>query len=193
MRKCTICGKGLDKCGHVPSKRYDIFITAFDKLVAEAQKEIAKADKLMRPYEIVRGVMERADLKNDVSLYLKPGEIHLYIRVMDDDHREVFDQILREIGRELRGANLHPSGNPGVFGEGSITLQYFWRLRGIDDDDPPTVNVYINTPLRGTNHIKVEAKQISRTYTNTEYTVTWLEGRPTGKGHDDDEKDEIPF
>ena len=179
----------------VPAKRYDIFITAFEKYVAERQKEIAKADRLMRPYEIARAALERADILNDTRLELRKDGIYINIVVQENDRREKFEKILQNIGEELYTVKLHPDGAPAYY-HGQLSFRYFWKLRGIagKDEEPPEVEVVLNIPVKGTKFVRVTKEEKQSTWTNSIYTSTWIEGVPvTSAMKVTNDGEEIPF
>lgn len=162
----------------VPAKRYDIFISAFEKYVADRQKEIARVDRMMRPYEIVRIALERAKLPNDVRLELKDNGVSVNITIMEDDRRPMFDRILEDIGSNLKAASIHPDGCPVHISSG-LTLHYYWRLRGLHDIDPPDIDIYLHVPSAGTRYINVVRREEIHSYTVRHYTVSWIDDEVT--------------
>ena len=180
----------------VPAKRYDPFITAFEKYVHERQKEISKVDRLMRPYEITRAALEKADILNEAKLSVEPGGVYVNIEVLEKDRREKFEAILAHIGDELCLAKLHPDGEPASL-HNSTTFRYYWRLRGIagKDQNPPEVEVRLNVPTKGTEFVRVTKEERVSNYTYPHYIAVWIEGTPEvqRKVTHDTQKDELSF
>lgn len=178
----------------VPSKQYDLFIKAYEKFVAERQEEIRKADRLMRVYEIVRGALERARLPNETKLQLTPDGVDVDIYVMEDDRRQLFADLLADIGRELQEARLHDDGIPAINSQG-LYWTHTWRIPKIDKHDPPWVRVGLLIPAKGTRYIKVNKRERAVSYNTVEYSAEWHSGplypRKVKVTHA--EKDEIPF
>lgn len=156
----------------MPSKRYDIFITAFEKVVAEKQKEIAAIDGLMRPYEIVRQALERAKLPNDASIYLLPGKIKVDIPLQDTDGMAVFVPLLKDIGQELVLARLRLKETP-MMEQSAFRRIFTWKL--IKMDNVPSVEVHLCVPYNGTEKVKITTQQVPISYVDTRYSSTWLD------------------
>ena len=159
----------------VPAKRYEIFISAFEKFVEQRQKEINKADQLMRPYELVRNALEGLKLENDVKLELTEYGVDVRIKLLDTDTREHIHHIVKTVGTALRP--VHPDGEPVILPQAGLAFHYYWVLHGVKgyDDRPPDVDLYIDIPSKGTPYIHVTATEEVSTYTCTRYRASWKE------------------
>jgi len=168
----------------VPAYRYPIFITAFEQYVADKQKEIALADKLMRPYEIVRNALEKARLKNDHVLQLHSAGIYVSITPTDEDAWGAFDPFLRLIGQALKVARLHSTGEWSTEKYSwQVDWEFKWRLAM---EGSPAIRIKINVPMAGTKWIKI--KEHKEASVSTTYKSTWY-GKET---HSVDEEED-PF
>lgn len=137
----------------VPAKRYDLFIKAFEKEVAKAQERIAKMDKLMLPYEIVREALERAKLENDVRLTLSEFGVYCYIQVLPTDKESTFIPLLKQIGDELCRHRLHRDGIGSTLNSG-YSFTHTWRLSSIFS--AARLIVTLDVPPEGTPYIGIE-------------------------------------
>src|SRR5262245_37363485 len=157
---------------NVPAKRYDIFIKAFEKFVADKQQEVAKADKLMRPYEAVRAALEEARLPNDTDFVLLANSIDLKVYISEEDRRPPFEKLIEDIGARLLDANLHHDGSPSR-SEGGRYWRYAWRLVSEGKTYPPSVNLCLEMPNKSGKYITVTKEEQIVKYVDTRYTVTW--------------------
>jgi len=114
----------------VPSNRYPIFIDAFEKFVTRQQHAIREAEKMQRPYMIVRDAFEAAKLPNDVSIALRANLIDVDIVLLSADRLSSFFPIVRAIGDGLKTHGLHFDGVPGTEKMAwNPKLRFFWHLR----------------------------------------------------------------
>jgi hypothetical protein len=151
---------------NLPTKRYDIFISAFEKVVERKQKEIERVNALQKAYEIARTALERLELKNDTVLELHERGIDISISPLPTDKKGFYDAMLKEIGQELKAFNLHPTGLP-VATTTSFDFVHEWKLR-ISNlfVFPPHLRILLDVPIGGTETIKIweGPKQQSVTY-----------------------------
>ena len=178
---------------NLPSKRYDLFIKAFEKKVEEAQKAIAKMDKLMRPYEICRAALEKAELENETKLELNSDGIRVTIIPLQADKKGFYQTVLTEIGKELQRSNLHSTGEAS---EGVTSYDFFhrWSLKGFTETIPPKIELRIDVPMTGTDYIKIiEDNPRIQTYTEVDRKPVWIDTIERHKITNLSEVDEIPF
>jgi hypothetical protein len=160
-----------------PSRRYDIFQTAFEKKVTEAQEEIKALERLSRVYEIVRLALERAALQNDVKIELRQHGIKCVIQLLPNDRKKIFDTILAEIGNELKALELH-DGVPSRMALG-YALDHDFYLSTLN----AWVELKLEVPKEGTNYIRVVKRQVSiPATTHTAIKVCWIEEEPAPYG-----------
>jgi hypothetical protein len=88
------------------SKRYPIYITAYEKKVAEAQKEISDLSYMERPYNICREVLELHNLPHDINLELHSFEIVIRMKGQASDTKDIYIQLMESIGARLVEAKL---------------------------------------------------------------------------------------
>jgi len=172
----------------VPAKSYDIFISIFEKKVAEAQARIAKMDSLMKPYEIVRSVMEQHKIKNETKLDIDPDGVTLTISILNGDRREKFDGIISEVGQQLVLARLHDSGSPAI----EESLWYYRHKWAINKSASGVqwVEIVLDAPYHGTDYIEVRrTERGTKVVKDTLTEVIWHDHpwKPA------DPIDEIPF
>lgn len=140
----------------VPAKRYDLFITAFEKKVTEAQESIKRMDQLMRPYEVCRETLELFELENETRLQLTERGIHIDIAIMDLDREEKFLKLISKLGSNLLERKMHLDGQPSAENSG-YSFNYTWRLQGFKDfKSPPRIWLCLNPHWDGSTYIKVE-------------------------------------
>ena len=157
---------------NVPAKRYDLFITAFEKEVERAQARIALMNKMQKVYEIVRTALEEEELPNPIRLELDPAGVFVTMSPLPNDRKSFFDGILLKIGAGLKRNRLH-DGRPAK-GQHSFQFTYKWNLMSFD----PIVSVQlkIEVPYEGTKYIKVvKIPQKAEAYTYNDIKLEWLE------------------
>ena len=172
----------------VPAKRYDVFLTAFEKEVTKAQERIKKLDRFQRVYEICRLALEDAKLENETKLLLQEEGVEVVIVPLQADKEGFYSQIIKDIGSGLLQAGLHSTGE-AAFGTTSYDFCHKWRLVKISN--LATVQVRIDVPFTGTDFIDFE-KGIPKTehYISQDQKPIWLK---EPKNISADQPVEIPF
>ena len=154
----------------MPSKRYDLFIKAYEKHVSKVQEEIAKLDRLSRPYEIVQLALEAANLDNDINLVLALDNVKVVIRVLDDDQEEKFLPLLASIGAGLVEWRLHSDGLYSTTNLG-YDLYYQWQLKTLEPR--AWIEIRLDVPLEGTKYILIKKEPRQRIYNDYNVSVEW--------------------
>lgn len=67
---------------NVPSRRYTQWITVFEQLVSEAQKQISALSKQERLYNVVREFLELQGYSNDIEITVKPTHIAIEVKAL---------------------------------------------------------------------------------------------------------------
>lgn len=169
----------MTKKPNLPAKRYELFISAWEKKVAEAQKELSLLERLSGPYEVVRRVLEEAKLENESSLDMSKRGITLRIQPLDTDRKQVFIILSKAVGVELNRLRFHEDGVPAE-GKTSYDFYYVWQLR--DFNPIVEVLVVIDVPINGTPHIKIlETDHKTETITSCNRRPVWIEDEEIGK------------
>lgn len=161
---------------HVPAKRYDLFITAFEKKVAEAQERISAMNALQGPYSIVREILELADLPNDINLDMTEAGISVRIPVKDDQPFIIFENLARRIGKELHAAGHHQDGIPScrnVYVDSYFEFRLNAAAHIAAGRAPPLISIHIDVPFSGTNLVEVTFTEELKTYVDRRYEATW--------------------
>lgn len=158
---------------NLPAKRYDLFITAFEKEVARAQERIALLNRMQKVYEVVRSALEVEELKNEVHLALQTDGVTATIQALANDRKEFFTGLLNNIGHGLKRDQLHSTGRPAA-GTIPFAFTYSWNL--VSFKPLARVRLVIEVPLEGTNYIRViRTPQHAEAYTYEDVRVEWLE------------------
>lgn len=177
---------------NLPAKRYDLFIKAFEKEVEKAQEKIKAMDRLMRPYEICRAALEKADLKNETKLELRDDGIRIVIVPLQDDQKDFYAEVMSSLKSDLVAAKLHPTGIPAD-GETSFDFFHYWNLHGFSSR-PPRIEIRIDVPISGTDYIEIwKGPERVQTYTERDQKPIWLDKPRANKETDLGGADDIPF
>ena len=154
---------------NLPARRYEQFISVFEKRVAEIQKQVTQMEKMESIYTVVREAMEAADLKNDSKIELGPNQVKIKITATLTDTMVAFDALLRGIGKALCDAGLHEDG------EGTIRRGgYWWDVDATwaikRDGEVRTVAINIDMPRAGIADTDIVAETKVVTMENTIYS-----------------------
>jgi len=166
----------------VPSKRYAIFQSAFEKRVAEIQKEVEALDSLQGIYTAAREALIAVNLDNATKLELGNKYVYILINVKDGDTMDIFHPLLDEIGNALVQRKLHIDGLPSDASWNQTDKQFEWKCR--NPADPYTYRSLIlelSVPWEGTDHIEIlkEEKHVERTETTRRAVWHSRPWRPT--------------
>lgn len=137
----------------VPSKRYDIFQSAFEKRIAAIQAEVKKLDSFQGVYSAAREALIAVNLDNDVKLNLEVYGVYIVIHVKDDETMDNFHPVLDEIGNALVQRKLHSDGIPAETSYNGLDKEFIWNCR-VGDKVCPLV-LQLNVPWDGTNCIEI--------------------------------------
>jgi hypothetical protein len=97
---------------NLPSKRYDIFIDAFEKIVAAKQKEIRLIEGHQQEYIVVKSALEAMNFDNDSSIHLASYGVFVRIVATPHDLFETFAKIASRISSDLVARKLR--ARPGM-------------------------------------------------------------------------------
>lgn len=152
----------------VPSKRYAIFQSAFEKRVAEIQKEVEALDSLQGIYTAAREALIAVNLDNATKLELGNKYVYILINVKDGDTMDTFHPLLDEIGNSLVQRKLHSDGLPVDSSWNQYDKQFEWKCRNPSDPHSyRSLLLELNVPWEGTDHIEIikEEKKVDHTET----------------------------
>lgn len=110
----------------VPSKRYDIFQSAFEKKVAALQEDVKKLDRFQGVYSAAREALIALNLDNDTRLELQPYGVFISIQVKDDETMDNLHRVFDEIGNALVQRKLHNDGIPAETNY-SVDKEFVWN------------------------------------------------------------------
>lgn len=149
-----------------PSRRYPQFITAFEKLVEQAQEGIKKSGQLERPYNVISEALEKLNISNDGGIDISNGEINITFSALPTNSKADLDDIAEKIGKALLQANLHKDGNPSVStGTFYPSFNYLWRING-------SHKVSLSFDISKRNGLKdYRVQSYEQAYTSTLYKI----------------------
>jgi hypothetical protein len=172
---------------NLPARRYDVFLTAFEKEVERAQAKIALMNRLQKVYETVRCALESEDLENVIKLELDPNGVIATITPLPADRKSFFDSLVEKIGTGLKLDKLHHDGRPAA-GQYSYSFTYKWNL--VSFKPVAQVKLSIDVPIEGTQYIKIRRIPCrAEAYTYEDVKLEWLEE----PGFHNNFVEEIPF
>lgn len=159
---------------NLPSRQYNVFNSAFEKKIAEYQKNLMKINALERPYGLVKEVLLNYEGDEQIDLTMSEHGITVTFNPVDDSHFNSFEHIATEIGKKLFGARLHDDGEPSKT-QYSMSISRLWRLnknKELADIESfyPHVNYHMYAPTKGMDGLRVKVHSEVRTYTDTTYT-----------------------
>lgn len=160
-------GKPVGKVQQLPAYRYELFINAYEKKVAEIQESIRRMEKMERLYNLVVNAASPFRLPNDQSLILNENSVMLSIKAAPDDLLATFDKLAFAVGEELRNAGLHKEGVPAT-GSNWRHMEYKFRVGSFDprkDRERPTVSIIVELPEAGVRDADIKSEQCTYTYT----------------------------
>jgi hypothetical protein len=91
----------------LPAPKFDLFIDAFEKMVAEAQERIRKTEDMEQPYNIVRDALTALRLPHDICIKLHSEFLHIQMKALPSDKLADLERVERAIGTALFEAGLH--------------------------------------------------------------------------------------
>lgn len=159
------------KPGHyqVPARRYEQFISVFEKCVSEIQKQVTAMEKMERIYSVVREVMEAADLPNDMKFELGPNQLKIKVSAAATDKIGTFDALLKSIGLALRDAGLHEDGEGAIRRGGYwYDIDATWAIKR--GSTVQVVAVNIDIPRQGLADVEILCEEATITMANNVYT-----------------------
>lgn len=156
----------------VPAKRYDIFQTAFEKKVAEAQKEIEALNALQGLYSAAREALIAVNLDNATTLEMsgKYQQVHISVIVKDGDTMDTFHPLLDELGNALVQRRLHPTGQPAMREE-YIDRKFVWNIQR--DKTLQRLQLTLDVPFNGTDCIEIVKSTIRKEVVDEERRAVW--------------------
>lgn len=158
---------------NLPARRYDVFLTAFEKEVERAQTKIALMNRMQKVYETVRCALEAEELDNVIKLELDPNGVFATITPLPDDRKSFFDGLIEKIGNGLKLDKLHPTGKPAA-GQYSYSFTFKWNL--ISFKPVAQVKLAIDVPIEGTKYIKIRRVPCrAEAYDYEDIKLEWLE------------------
>jgi hypothetical protein len=136
----------------VPAPQFPTFIKAYEIEVSKAQQKLKSIESMHRPYEIVTGVITKLSWLNEVTVTLETHGIDVITRVLHEDRKEKFDQMLHNVCEELVSWRLRESLEVPNWN----TLGYDFSTF-IHTKSEPRCRIYfmLDVPIRGTKWIKV--------------------------------------
>jgi hypothetical protein len=127
----------------VPAQRYDLFIKAFERKVAEAQQKIEKLRGLEQIYNVVRDVLERFKLPNATTLNMTSDGVAIGIHGAASDSTETFEPLTKAMGEALVRAGLRTNPEPASrIGGWWHDINHIWRV----GEDNRVVTLSIDVP-----------------------------------------------
>jgi hypothetical protein len=161
-------GKPIGKVQKLPAYRYELFITAYEKKVAEMQEYVRRMEKMEQIYNILVEAATPFRLPNDQDLILNDNSVVLTIKAVPNDMLATFDQLAKSIGEALQKTGLHRDGEPSVASYGA-RIEYKFRVGKFDpskDKERPTVSIIVELPTCGIRDADVNCEQCTYTYTS---------------------------
>lgn len=159
------------KPGHYPppARRYEQFISVFEKRVAEIQRQVTLMQSMERIYGVVRDAMEAADIKNDCKIELGATSVTISIVAAASDRLSSIDNLIAKVGRSLREAGLHESGD-GTIRRGGYwyDIDATWAIKG--GDVVRSVAMKIEIPRSGLADVEVVSETKTTTMDMTTYS-----------------------
>lgn len=153
----------------VPVPRYDLFISAFEKKVAEYQQQIRKIERLERVYNVLKEVGESFKLPNDQKLNLEAARVELHINATPDDTLKTFTKLAEAVGAKLKEAGLHRDGVPAISTAGTTVFHKFHIMDKASNELLATACINVTLPDIGTRDATIR-KEL-RTYSYHEYKI----------------------
>jgi hypothetical protein len=159
----------------VPAPQFPTFIKAYELEVNKAQERLKKLESLHRPYEIVTGVIAKLGWTNEVNVTLDAPGIDVTVRVLHDDRKEKFDEMLKRICAELLEWRLREKTEIPNW----QTYGYDWSAF-IHTTKEPRCRIFfmLDVPIKGTRWIKItETKEElpPTPHYHTSVHTEWLE------------------
>jgi len=179
----------------VPSHRYDIFLTFFEKKVHALQQEVENMRRAERIYNIAREELEKAKLPNDIRLDTRGECVDIDIHITEENHWKHFLPLIEALGKRVRPEDPVPAFS----GVSTATLHWYWSK---ECNTILYVTAFI--PWKGTKFCRVDT--ITETRQDTKRKFIWSDkpwaetaakqvGVPTDVAEQfiKDAWDEIPF
>ena len=91
----------------LPSRRYPIFIQAFEKKVSQAQKEVEYFNSLQRLYQVVWEVLETFNLSNEGGMEITSTGILVKFRILPSDKYQTFNALAGAISKALKESGFY--------------------------------------------------------------------------------------
>ncbi len=162
----------------LPSKKYDIFIQAFEKKVAEAQKEIEFYNSLQRLYQVVWETVNTFDLPNDGGIHMTNGGISIVFTVLETDTYDTFNDIVKALSRSLNGNSYYHGEEkelPRKVEGFSACFEVNWKIQNIltNYGSPARVAFRVNGGENLAGIICRRTKREVPAYTATDYEYEW--------------------
>ncbi|MBX9587874.1 MAG: hypothetical protein K2X43_01125 [Hyphomonadaceae bacterium] len=144
---------------NLPSKRYDLFVKAFEKMVTEAQKSIERARAMELPYNAVKEALEAVNLPHDTKLAFGSSSVSVKVTALPEDRLETFESLVKAIGKRLFEAGAHRDGEPASERGGWWhQIQYTWNMRR-GDIYSGYVMLTVELPSDGISDIAVQVRK----------------------------------
>ncbi len=141
------------KPSNLPAKRYEQWISVFEKHVSEVQKRISRVQKLEPVYNVVRSVLEAAKLPNETKINISEGSIgsiDIHIAAVETDHSETFELLRERIGHALVTAGLRERPDGAVTRGGWYKhMSFQWHLQRKIGEDSRVVHLVVGIPKNG--------------------------------------------
>ena len=117
-RYVNIFDKKPQKTNNVPSKRYEPWITVFERLVADAQKQVTELMKQESLYNVVKEFLDLQGLPNDVNIKVTPTYIRITVNALPTNTKADIDKFHDKLAetlfnRKLRGVKDVPNTSWG--------------------------------------------------------------------------------
>lgn len=96
----------------LPSIRYESFLDAFQRAVAETQQKVRALEMGQPEYNACAEAIRRCPIPNDGELKLVASGAYIRIYALPSDAKATFDALARAIGTELVERKMHGDGIP---------------------------------------------------------------------------------
>lgn len=175
-----------------PARRYDIFESAFEKAVTEAQKRIERLRNSEVVYGVVYSAMNRWDKNNDTKLnLLEDGSILIkisaesgdyladFLKLTDDIENSINREFGLSLGRSKHVRELFESGQPIC--EFYNELKFDWKVivNGSKGKTRVPVIVSVQLPHSGISDVSI----VKKTGRSEAYDYTYDVGIRRGYEH----------
>lgn len=155
---------------NLPAIRYESFLDAFQRAVAEAQQRVKALEAGQPEYNACAEAIRRCPIPNDGELKLLPSGAHIQLYALPYDRKATFDTLAMAIGAELVERKMHGDGVPAENFSTAYLPEIVYAFR-TKRRDGTVGGVQIEVVLPHEGIVDLEVTREVRTSQTTHYVI----------------------